>query len=592
MADSFRDELQAALGTAYDLDRELTGAGMSRVFVATERALGRRVVVKVLPPDFAAGVNSERFRREIQLAAQLQHPHIVPLLAAGEHGRLLYYTMPFIEGESLRATLDRQGPFPVREVLRILTDVVEALVYAHERGVIHRDIKPGNVLMQGPHALITDFGVAKALNAALPSGGGTSSGMAIGTPSYMAPEQLAGDPAADHRVDLYAVGLLAYELVTGKSPFAGPSPQATMAAQLTRMPDPLDRSHPDVPPRLAHLVSACLQKHAEGRPRTARELLDQLERLTTPASGGLRIAIRPAGRRRMVALAAITGTILAVGAAAGAIAMRWEGAVGEVAPPPDAPRLALDSAIVTDLESPRRRDTVYISQPPPTSRLTRDDSLSIAAAVETRRRELSGSGIAQRALDSVVRIMTRQLADSMEKMSEVMIRLRGLQTLAGRLESPPTPPRGREEPRPETREPVRVMVLDLVNGGGQPALDTVSRLVTDSLRRVLGQHERLRVLSPEVSRRMQSVQGKVWIERQPGTPTVVETLPWNLLVVEGTSVLVRDSVEFVFQIKSHDRAAVTVVSRRAPVATPTAHLDGAFRRIQSTLLGIGNRMTR
>ncbi|HEX4683226.1 MAG TPA: serine/threonine-protein kinase, partial [Gemmatimonadaceae bacterium] len=188
----FADHLQSALGTSYQLDRELTGGGMSRVFVAVDQALGRKVVVKVLPPDLAAGVNRERFRREIQVAAQLQHPHIVPLLSAGEQGDLLWYTMPYIEGESLRAALERKRQFSIREVVRIMHDVVDALAFAHQRGVIHRDIKPANILTQGAHALVTDFGVAKALSAALPLSGVTSAGIAIGTPAYMAPEQLAG----------------------------------------------------------------------------------------------------------------------------------------------------------------------------------------------------------------------------------------------------------------------------------------------------------------------------------------------------------------------------------------------------------------
>ena len=228
------DEIRASFAAGYDLERELLGGGMSRVFLATERALGRRVVIKVLPPDLAAGVNRERFRREVQLAAQLQHPHIVPLYAAGSQGDLLYYTMPYIEGESLKHALQERKRFAPREVMRILHDVVDALGYAHARGVIHRDIKPGNVLMSGRHAVVTDFGVAKAISASMPAAGMTMSGMVVGSPAYMAPEQLAGDPAADHRVALYAAGLLAYELLTGHTPFESSSPQETMAAQLTR----------------------------------------------------------------------------------------------------------------------------------------------------------------------------------------------------------------------------------------------------------------------------------------------------------------------------------------------------------------------
>lgn len=174
---TFDAELRDAFESSYVLDRELTGGGMSRVFLATERALNRRVVIKVLPPDLAAGVNRERFRREIQLAAQLQHPHIVPLYSAGEHGDLLYYTMPYIEGESLKHAIHQQGTkarFSPREVVGILHDVVDALGYAHERGVIHRDIKPGNVLRSGRHAVVTDFGVAKAISAAMPAVGMTT----------------------------------------------------------------------------------------------------------------------------------------------------------------------------------------------------------------------------------------------------------------------------------------------------------------------------------------------------------------------------------------------------------------------------------
>jgi serine/threonine-protein kinase len=280
MADSFESELRTALGEAYVLERELTGSGMSRVFLATEQSLNRQVVVKVLPPDLSAGVNRERFRREIQLAAQLQHPHIVPLHAAGAAGDLLDFTMPYIEGESLRHALDEKVKFSAREVVRILHDVADALAYAHSRGVIHRDIKPGNVLRSGQHAVVTDFGVAKAISAALPAVGMTTSGMAIGTPAYMAPEQLAGDPAADHRVDIYALGLLGYELLAGEAPFQASSPQETMAAQLTRAPEPISKRRPDAPAALASLLTRCLAKNPADRPQTATEvvsLLDSLE---------------------------------------------------------------------------------------------------------------------------------------------------------------------------------------------------------------------------------------------------------------------------------------------------------------------------
>ena len=164
----FSSRLQTAVGNDYIIERELGGGGMSRVFVATERSLQRKVVIKVLPPELSGGVNIDRFRREIQLAAQLQHPHIVPLLTASSDRDILWFTMPFIEGSSLRRTLEKSQRLPPRDVVRILHDVVDALAYAHARGVVHRDIKPDNILTSGKHALVTDFGVAKALSAPSP----------------------------------------------------------------------------------------------------------------------------------------------------------------------------------------------------------------------------------------------------------------------------------------------------------------------------------------------------------------------------------------------------------------------------------------
>ncbi|MBK5189494.1 MAG: serine/threonine protein kinase, partial [Gemmatimonadaceae bacterium] len=228
------DRLQASLGDAYKIDRELGGGGMSHVFLAHETALGRQVVIKVLPPEMAASVNLERFRREIQLAASLQHPHIVQLLAAGQVGDLFYYTMPLVAGESLRGKLAREGELPVSDAIRILRDVVDALAYAHARGVVHRDIKPDNVLISGQHAVVTDFGVAKAMSAASGSSSLTSLGVALGTPAYMAPEQAAADPNVDHRADLYAVGAMAYEMLCGHPPFSGMSPQQVLAAHVTQ----------------------------------------------------------------------------------------------------------------------------------------------------------------------------------------------------------------------------------------------------------------------------------------------------------------------------------------------------------------------
>jgi len=317
--------LQNALGAAYRIERELGGGGMSRVFVATEATLDRQVVVKVLPPDLAAGLNAERFRREIQLAAKLQHPHIVPLLSAGATAGLLYYTMPLVEGESLRAKLARQGELPIPEAVRVLRDVADALAYAHDHGLVHRDIKPDNVLLSGKHALVTDFGVSKALSTATGKATLTSVGVALGTPAYMAPEQAAADPSTDHRADIYALGVVAYELLTGGPPFSGLTPQQVLAAHATESPIPVTQRRAAVPPDLAALVMRSLEKHAADRPQTAAAVLEALEAMATPSGGTPPTAAAPfsstiATRRRRVR---VFSALAAVAILAGVGAVTW-----------------------------------------------------------------------------------------------------------------------------------------------------------------------------------------------------------------------------------------------------------------------------
>ena len=283
MTPDLRAHLQATLGDAFTLEREIGGGGMSRVYVAEETALRRRIVVKVLPQDMAAEVSLARFQREIALAARLQHPHIVPMLASGETQGLPYYTMPFIDGESLRQRLARGGELPVVEATRLMREIASALAYAHEKGIVHRDIKPENVLLSGGIALVTDFGVAKALLASSSADAPlTSAGIAVGTPAYMSPEQVTADPSVDHRADLYALGMIAYEMLAGQAPFAGRSAQSLLSAHVIDAPEPLERRRPAVPPALAAIVMRCLEKRPADRPQSANEIIQALDGLTTP----------------------------------------------------------------------------------------------------------------------------------------------------------------------------------------------------------------------------------------------------------------------------------------------------------------------
>lgn len=302
MTSELRDQLQATLGGAYTIERELMGGGMSRMFVALETALGRRVVIKVLPPEMAAGVSVERFKREIQVAAQLQHPHLVPVLAAGQTDGLPYYTMPFVEGQSLRARLAVGEQLPINETIGILRDVGKALAFAHEHGVVHRDIKPDNVLLTGGSAVVADFGIAKAVSAARAHDDTarlTQTGSSIGTPAYMAPEQI-GAGAVDHRADLYAFGVMAYEMLAGRPPFRGLTPQKLLAAQLSELPVAIGILRPNTPALLAELITRCLEKEPDRRPPAATSLVHMLESLTSAASHTALLTDRQASRPRLV----------------------------------------------------------------------------------------------------------------------------------------------------------------------------------------------------------------------------------------------------------------------------------------------------
>lgn len=287
--DHLRDQLQASLGAAYTLERELGGGGMSRVFVAEDLQLHRKVVIKVLPEDLAADVSTKRFKREIQIFAQLQHPNIVPVLSVGDVGGVPYYTMPFVQGASLRQLLKESVAVPLERSLEILRDVAKALSYAHKHGIVHRDIKPENVLLTDDTAVVTDFGIAKALAASKTEGRMdtlTTMGRSLGTPAYMAPEQVAADPEIDQRADVYSWGVVAYELLSGRHPFADVvSPQQMLAAQLTVRPPPLEKKAPGVPPGIAAVIMQCLEKNPRDRPQTAANLLATFADSSSNSSG-------------------------------------------------------------------------------------------------------------------------------------------------------------------------------------------------------------------------------------------------------------------------------------------------------------------
>ncbi|MFN2637553.1 MAG: protein kinase [Gemmatimonadaceae bacterium] len=278
---SISDRLLSALGGSYTIERELTGGGMARVFVGDDKDLDRRVVIKILPPELAASVSAERFRREILTVARLQHPHIVPILKAGEVDGLPYFVMPYVDGESIDVRLRRTHTFGVRETLGIMKDAARALAFAHERGVVHRDIKPGNILLASGSATVTDFGVAKALSSALRSGdkskGLTNTGMSLGTILYMAPEQAAGDPEIDGRADIYSLGITAYEMLSGAAPFASLNPREMLTARLTLPPPPLSAVRKDVPAGLERLIARCLAIDPDDRPQGAAALVEALE---------------------------------------------------------------------------------------------------------------------------------------------------------------------------------------------------------------------------------------------------------------------------------------------------------------------------
>ena len=313
-----RGQVPAPLATAfadrYQFVRELGAGGMATVYLARDLKHDREVAIKVLHEDLGASLGKERFLREIHIAARLQHPHVLPLYDSGEAAGLLYYVMPYVDGLSLREKLAKEGELPIADAVHILRDVADALSEAHKNGVVHRDLKPENVMLRGRHALVTDFGVAKAVSEATGRQTLTTAGVALGTPAYMAPEQATADPHVDHRADVYAFGVLAYELLTGQPPFTGSTPQQVLAAHVTTAAVPVTAHRASIPPALATLIMQCLEKKPADRPQSAAELVPQLEAVLTP-SGGVAPTQRGTGRRRTRVLAITFMAVLLVSAA-------------------------------------------------------------------------------------------------------------------------------------------------------------------------------------------------------------------------------------------------------------------------------------
>ena len=315
------ERLKAALAGRYEIEREIGAGGMATVYLARDLRHERRVALKVLRPDLAEGLGPDRFLQEVRVTANLQHPHILPLFDSGEAGGFLFYVMPYIEGESLRERLNREGELPITEVARLLRDVVDALAAAHRVGIVHRDIKPENVLLTGRHALVADFGVAKAITEATGRHRLTTMGVALGTPYYMAPEQAAAESNIDHRADIYAVGAMGYELLAGRPPFTGPTPQQILTAHVTRRPERITELRPSAPPGLETLVMRCLEKKPADRWQTADEMLPYLEAAMTPSGGitptGMQPVTLPVSPvRRVPGWAIAAGVVLVAGAAA------------------------------------------------------------------------------------------------------------------------------------------------------------------------------------------------------------------------------------------------------------------------------------
>jgi len=352
------EQLAASLADRYRIERELGAGGMATVYLAQDIRHDRQVALKVVKPEIVATVGADRFVDEIRTTAHLKHPHVLPLFDSGRIGDGLFYVMPYIEGESLRARLRRDRELPVTEAVAILREVADALAYAHGQGIVHRDIKPDNVLLSGRHVFLADFGVARALE---PQSGSdhtvTATSTIVGTPAYISPEQASGRRPIDHRADIYAFGVMAYEMLAGRPPFAGDNAATLMAAHLTATPDPLVARRSDVPPVLAELIMKCLAKRPEDRWQRMDDVLEALDGVSTHVRDAA--ATKSRWRYRAGIAALIVATI-----AAGTARMWWRErvdplpAIGRLTHVTRDPGLELDPAI-----SPDGKTLAYVAGP-------------------------------------------------------------------------------------------------------------------------------------------------------------------------------------------------------------------------------------
>ena len=372
------ERLRIALAGRYDVERLLGAGGMATVYLARDLRHERSVAVKVLRPEVAAALGPERFLREIRIAARLLHPHILPVHDSGEADGFLFYVMPYIEGQSLRERLQREHELPVAEAARILRDVADGLALAHTHGIVHRDIKPENVLLSGRHALVSDFGVARAIDSSAEEQL-TGTGIALGTPAYMAPEQAAAAPQIDHRADIYALGVMAYEMLTGQLPFGSRTPQTMLAAHLSETPRPIVELRPAVPSALADLIMQCLEKRAADRPQRAEDLVPVLEAVTTP-SGGTAAAAR--GRTRRVWIAPVgAAALIGIGLTAFAVLRPETSAImpSAIRPVTSEPGIEWQPAI-----SPDGKEVAYVAGPIDGQELVIRSAVNATAGGETR----------------------------------------------------------------------------------------------------------------------------------------------------------------------------------------------------------------